>query len=191
MEAKKYTTIVRTPEELAGLVGKRAKNIFQTHQLLCSEAVLYVLNAGLNGGLPSEIAVRMASGFGEGIGGAGCMCGAFAGAVMGLGLFLGRQGLNGKGSKMILAKSREFHSDFKSKFGTTCCKILTKKVAHDRRALFDQCTRQTGEASKMAARIILEGRSELLDQADWDFLEKRGSRLEAGVGRLFTLIRQT
>ena len=191
MEAKKFTTIIRTPEALAGLVGKRAKNLFQTQQLLCSEAVLYVLNAGLNGGLPAETAVRMASGFGEGIGGAGCTCGAFAGALMGLGLFLGRRGLNGKGSKIILGKAREFHSDFKTKFGTTCCKILTKKVAHDHRALFNQCAHQTREASEMAARIILEGRPELLDKADWNFLEKRESRLEAGVGRLFTLIRQT
>lgn len=189
LEAKKNTSLIRTPEALAGLVRNRAENFFETHQLLCSEAVLYALNQGLKGGLPPDSAVRLASGFGEGIGRAGCMCGAFAGAMMGLGLFLGRQGLNGKGSKRVLGKARELHTDFKSEFGTTCCRVLTKKVAHDHRALFSQCANQTGEAAEMAARIILEARPELFDQADWDFLEKRDSKLEAGISRLFTLIR--
>jgi len=182
-------SVIRNAEALAGLIRTRSENLFETHQLLCSEAVLYVLNQGLNGGLPPDTAVRLASGFGDGIGKAGCMCGAFAGAIMGLGLFLGRQGLNGKGSKKVLGKARELHTDFKSEFGTTCCRVLTKKVAHDHRALFSQCANHTGEAAEMAARIILEARPELLDQADWDFLEKRDSKLEAGIGRLFTLIR--
>ena len=117
------------------------------------------------------------------------MCGAFAGAMMGLGLYLGRQGLNGKGSRRVLGKARELHGSFKAEFGTTCCRVLTKKVFHDQRALFSQCTNQTGEAAEMAARIILGVRPELLDEADWEFLEKRDSKLEAGISRLFTLIR--
>ena len=189
MEPKVNTSPIRTAEGLASLVRSKAENLFETRQLLCSEAVLYVLNGGLKGGLPAETAVRMASGFGEGIGRAGCMCGAFAGAMMGLGLFLGRQGLNGKGSKRILGKARELHSGFKSEFGTTCCRVLTKKVAHDHKALFRQCANQTGEAAEMAARIILDARPELFDQVDWDFLEKKDSKLEAGISRLFTLIR--
>lgn len=148
-----------------------------------------MLNAGLKGGLPAKTAVCLASGFGEGIGGAGCMCGAFAGAILGLGLFLGRQGLNGKGSKRVLGKARELHSGFKAEFGTTCCRVLTKKVAHDHRALFSQCANHTGEAAEMATRIILEARPELFYQADWDFLETLDSKLEAGISRLFTMVR--
>jgi len=178
---------IRNNQTLAGLIRRRAENLFDTRQLLCSEAVLYVLNGGLKGGLPPETAVRLASGFGEGIGRTGCMCGAFAGAMMGLGLFLGRQGLNGKGSKRVLGKARELHSNFKSAFGATCCRVLTKKVARDHKALFSQCENQTGEAAEMAARIILEARPELLDQADWDFLEARDSKLKAGIGRIFAL----
>jgi C_GCAxxG_C_C family probable redox protein len=190
LEAKKNTSLIRTPEALAGLVRIRAENLFETRQLLCSEAVLYVLNEGLNGGLPPDTAVRLASGFADGVGRSGCMCGAFAGAIMGLGLFLGRQGLKGKGSKKILGKARELHGTFSSAFGATCCRVLTKKVAHDQRALLRQCANQTGEAAEMAAQIILEARPELLEQVDWDFLEKRESKLEAGIGRLFTLIRR-
>lgn len=61
---------------------------------------MYVLNEGLRGGLQAEFAVRLASGFGEGIGKTGCMCGAFSGAVMGLGLFLGRKDLTGEAAEM-------------------------------------------------------------------------------------------
>jgi len=175
-------------EALVGLIRLRSENLFQTRQLLCSEAVLYVLNQGLRGGLPSDTAVRLASGFGEGIGGARCMCGAFAGAMIGLGLFLGRQGLNGKGSKTILGKARELHGHFSAEFGATCCRVLTKRVAHDHRALFSQCANQTGEAAEMAARIILETRPELIDQVDWEFLEARESKLAAGIDRLLTAI---
>jgi C_GCAxxG_C_C family probable redox protein len=71
--------------KLFNLIGSRAENLFETHQLLCSEAVLFVLNEGLRGGLAAEFAIRLASGFGDGIGKTGCMCGAFAGALMGLG----------------------------------------------------------------------------------------------------------
>jgi C_GCAxxG_C_C family probable redox protein len=189
LEAKKQAFLNRTPEALVGLIRNRAENVFETHQLLCSEAVLYVLNGGLKGGLSSNMAVRLASGFGEGIGRAGCMCGALAGAMIGLGLFLGREGLNGKGSKRALGSARNLHKTFKTEFGSTCCNVLTKKVAHDHRALFSQCANHTARAAQMAARIILEARPELFDQADWAFLEKKDSKLEAGIGRLFTLIR--
>jgi len=189
LESGKKTSSIRNAETLAGLVHSRAENMFETHQLLCSEAVLYVLNAGLKGGLPAETAVGLASGFGEGIGRTGCMCGAFAGAMMGLGLFLGRQGLNGKRTNKVLAKARQLHGSFKAEFGTTCCKILTKKIAHDHRALFRQCAHQTGEAAEMAALIIVEARPDLLHQSDWDFLEAKDSKLAAGFQRLLTLVR--
>lgn len=189
LKSGEKSSTIRNAETLVSLVRRRAENLFETHQLLCSEAVLYVLNGGLKGGLPAETAVRLASGFGEGIGRTGCMCGAFAGAMMGLGLYLGRQGLNGKGSKRVLVKARELYGNFKAEFGTTCCRVLTKRVAHDQRALFSQCANHTGEAAEMAARIIVEARPGLLDEAHWEFLEKRDSKLEAGISRLFTLIR--
>jgi len=184
----KKIPIARSAEELPGLIRQRAENLFETRQLLCSEAVLYVLNQGLGGGLPPETAVRLASGFGEGIGRAGCMCGAFAGAMMGLGLFLGRRGLNGKGSKRILNKAKELHCRFSSEFGATCCRILTKKVEPNSRALFHQCGNQTGEAAEMAARIILEARPDLIRQANWEFLGVQDSKLAASMNRFLTIV---
>jgi C_GCAxxG_C_C family probable redox protein len=182
-------TLTWTADELIGLIRRRAENLFETHQLFCSEAVLCVLNQGLRGGLPPDTAIRIASGFSEGIGGAGCMCGAFGGALMALGLFLGRQGLNGRGSKRVQARGKDLHDLFRSKFGSTCCRVLTKKVRNDRKALYKACTNHTGEAAELAARIILEARPDLIDQADWDFLSTQDSRLQAGLNRLLTLVR--
>jgi C_GCAxxG_C_C family probable redox protein len=178
-----------TVEELVGIIRLRARNLFETHQLLCSEAVLYVLNQGLRGGLPSSAAIAIASGFSEGIGGAGCMCGAFSGGLMALGLFLGRQGLNARGSRRILAKGKELHDLFRSKFGSPCCRILTKKLRDDDKALFKHCAENTGQAAELAARVILESRPDLVQQADWDFLSTQDSRLQAGLNRLLTLVR--
>lgn len=178
-----------TNEDLIALIRRRAENLYETHQLLCSEAVLYVLNQGLGGGLPQEAAIRLASGFTEGVGGSGCVCGGFSGALMALGLFLGRQRLNGRGLKKIQAKGRELHDLFRSKFGATCCRVLTKKVRHDQKALFKECATRTGEAAEVAARLILEQRPDLLEQADWDFLTARDTTLGAGLNRLLTLVR--
>ncbi len=188
MKNNNQIPVARTSEELLDLIRRRAENLFETHQLLCSEAVLHVLNQGLGGGLPPDTAVRLASGFGEGIGRTGCMCGAFAGAMMGLGLFLGRQGVNGNGSKRVLAKAKELHRRFSSEFGATCCRILTKKVEPNRRALFSQCGNQTGEAAEMAARIILEARPDLIHQADREFLGVQDSKLAASMNRFLTIV---
>ncbi|MBT3258412.1 MAG: C_GCAxxG_C_C family protein [Deltaproteobacteria bacterium] len=49
-----------------------------------------VLNQSLNGGLPPEMAIRLASGLPEGSGRSGCTCDALSGGVIALGLFLGR-----------------------------------------------------------------------------------------------------
>jgi C_GCAxxG_C_C family probable redox protein len=167
-------------EALPGLIRSRAENLFKTHQLLCAEAVLYVLNQGLGGGLPPEAAIRIASGFSEGVSGAGCMCGAFSGALMAVGLFLGRK---------PRAESKRLYDQFRSRFGSPCCRVLTRKFKDSERALFRHCTGHTGEVAEMAARFILEARPELVGQADWDFLRTRDSKLKAGLNRLLTAVK--
>jgi C_GCAxxG_C_C family probable redox protein len=178
-----------TPEELAGLIRRRVENLFNTHQLLCAEAVLYVLNQGLRGGLEPKAAIRVASGFSEGISGAGCICGAFSGGLMAVGLFLGRQGANRWGSGKLHKKSTELYDLFKSNFGSPCCRVLTKKLKDDDKALFKHCSSHTGEVAELAARFILEARPELAQQADWDFLTTNDSLIKAGLNRLLTVVK--
>lgn len=55
---------------------------------LCSEAVLSALSQTLN--IESDIIPKIATGFGAGISRLGEVCGAFSGAIMGLGLQFGR-----------------------------------------------------------------------------------------------------
>lgn len=176
-------------EQIARLIGRRAENLFETHQLYCSEAVLYVLNQGLGGVLPPETAVRMASGFSEGIGRAGCICGGISGALLAIGMFCGRNGLNQKGAKKIRSLSREFHDRFKQQFGSTCCRVLTKNVRQNRKALIQRCMENTGYAAELAARIILREQPEVIEDVNWDFLKARDSKIGAVFGRLVEMVK--
>ena len=56
----------------------------------CGESVLRAINDVAPSPLPVE-SLRLASGFCEGFGGSRCVCGALAGAVMGVGLLAGRE----------------------------------------------------------------------------------------------------
>jgi len=55
----------------------------------CAEAVVRAFRDGMGVDIPDE-ALRMASGFGGGLGHAGCICGALTGAIMVLGMLQGR-----------------------------------------------------------------------------------------------------
>ncbi len=170
---------------LTTLIRERAENLFNTGQLMCAEAVLTVLNQSLNGGLPPETAMRLASGLTEGIGGSGCICGALSGGVMALGLFLGRDTpglLNGRSIRSI---SKEFHDLFKDRFGATCCRTLMRRSEKGSEDHFDLCATQTGWAAFTAAQFILEKREGLISQADWTYLKKRDSVIRAGWNRIF------
>jgi len=160
-----------------------------TNQLMCSEAVLRVLNQGLNGGLPSEIAVRLTSGLPEGFGGSGCTCGALSAGVIALGLFLGRNGPGILNNRRVYAASKELHDHFKIQFGATCCRILTKNIELGTEHLFQLCARRTGEVAEQAARIILERKPNVLEEADWTYLNRIDSRMKGRIKRLANTIR--
>ena len=88
----------------------------------CAEAIVRTFRDGMKADISDE-ALRMASGFGGGLGHAGCMCGALSGAVMVLGMLQGR--VNKEQSRgPIYASAQEFHGVFKDKFGATCCRVL-------------------------------------------------------------------
>jgi C_GCAxxG_C_C family probable redox protein len=174
-------------EELINLVRKHAQNIFSTHQLMCAEAVLTTINRGLGGGLPEDVAVRMASGFSEGLSGSGCLCGAVSGGVLALGLFLGRNGPGFSNRRKIKRKTGLLHDLFKQKYDATCCRLLTKHVKEGSQAHLAQCTELTGAAAAMAARLILEERPALSLQADLEYLNRHDSRL-AGRAKQFANI---
>lgn len=92
----------------------------------CSEAILQTYNRHLNLGL-NETALRMASGFGAGLGTARCTCGSLTGAVLVLGALKGRVN-NNESEKEVFELTKELHDRFKEKFKATCCRVLTRDV---------------------------------------------------------------
>jgi C_GCAxxG_C_C family probable redox protein len=181
----------RSNQELEKLIRGRVANLFTSRQLECAEAVLCVLNRSFRGGLPDDLAVRLASGFPDGLAGSGCLCGALSGAVMALGLYLGRNGPGlGRGQQVksaVDALLQEFRSIYKS----NCCRVLTKGLEHGSRAHQAHCARISGDTARIAARILLQTRPELRHRVDSAYLERQDSNAAAGLKILAGTWRRT
>lgn len=170
------------------LIGQRAADLFLTRQLWCSGAALVVLNQALGGGLTRELAIRLASGLGDGMGGSGCLCGALNGSALALGLFLGTGRLAPGGDKLVLKTTRQLHDKFQRAFGSACCRVLMKNDRHNARSRNQACARRTAKAAEITAALILCHQPELIQQVDWNYLNENGgligARIEAAADRL-------
>ncbi len=171
-------------EELIRRIRDHAFHLYQTKQMLCTEAVLSAINQGLDGGLTDTQAIAMAAPFSAAMGESGCLCGALSGAVMASGLLLGKEHRHGHRSAMRQS-ARRLHDEFKVANGATCCRALTRKVRHDRKAHFRQCAQLTAQATEMAARLVLERRPDLVAKhTDDTFMQKRRSSIFGLIRRL-------
>ena len=135
-------------------IRRRAENLFDTRQLLCAEAVLHAVAEALGGPLSPDEAAALGTPFCQGMGGAGCTCGALSGAVAAVGLFRGRPE-RGAGGARGRALARRMHDDFRAACGATCCRVLIRHVHHDKAAHFAQCRALTGKGAVLAARELL------------------------------------
>jgi C_GCAxxG_C_C family probable redox protein len=167
--------------KLARVAGERAHNLFETGQLLCSEAVLTVVNRALGGVLSDDLAIRLAACLPQGIGDKGCVCGALSGGVLALGLFLGRDRPGGRDKRKAMHAAGALHGSFQEEFKSTCCRSLSRKVKHDSRAHMRQCAEFTRAATEMVVLMILKQRPALVEKADWNYLEKRDSRIASKI----------
>ena len=88
----------------------------------CSQAVFsaYVEQFGLD----DETALKIAAGFGGGMGRLGETCGAVTGAFMVLGLRFGRSSPDSAAKERIYARIREFADHFNARNGSLTCKDL-------------------------------------------------------------------
>ncbi len=135
------------------MAGNYYRGTYDCGKCNCAEAILKTFNDLLELNL-SDDALKMASGFGGGLGHAGCMCGALSGSVLVLNSLEGRA----HGEKPltdIYPLTAAFHDEFKSHFGATCCRVLNGNPFGSR------------EQGKNCLKIIGET-AELLDT----FLEK-------------------
>ena len=179
------------PAQIEGLVAQirdRARNLYESRQLLCTEAVVVALNQGLGGGLTQAQAIAVAAPFSEALGGSGCLCGALSGAVMASGLLLGKEHPY-RFRKDIRSCACELHQAFRASHGAVCCRVLSNKFRQDKKAHFRQCAGLTAGAAELAARLILRKRPELAGSADEEFIKQHQSRLGGAFLRLVKYFR--
>ena len=123
-------------------------------QLNCAESVLRGVCFAQNIEL-SDQAKRMATPFGGGIGRSEDACGALIGAVLAIGVSLGRTTPEEDRLASYEAAGK-LHKAFQARFGSTCCKVLNKsdfKTQEHR----TRCGEYVGGATKLAIQILREG----------------------------------
>jgi C_GCAxxG_C_C family probable redox protein len=164
------------------LIGERARNLFLSRRLHCSEAVLVTLNQGLGGGLEECQAIALAAPFSEGVGKSGCMCGGLGGGLLAIGLFLGGKDPAGQRGSIQRAAG-DFMEKFRNRFGSSCCRVLSKRGSDKARSCFAHCSELTAQAGAMAAEIILAHHPELVNAVDFRFLEERDTAIGGWLKR--------
>ncbi len=134
-------------EELA----TQAVNLFR-NGLYCSEAILQVFNEELNLGLNNN-ALRMATGFGAGLGSSKCCCGSLTGAVLVLSAVKGR--IDPESSiDELFTLTQELHDRFREKYKSTCCRVLTKPVEWGALEHHQYCEQFVGGAVEILVDIF-------------------------------------
>ncbi|HMA97408.1 MAG TPA: C-GCAxxG-C-C family protein [Polyangiaceae bacterium] len=128
---------------------------FLNRGLYCSEAILQVYNAGIPLGL-DQSALRMATAFGTGLGGARCCCGSLTGAVLVLSALKGRT--SGQESEAdVFSLANRMHDRFRDQFGTTCCRVLTRGVEWGSPEHPQFCAKYVRGASQILNELLGEG----------------------------------
>ncbi len=134
-------------EELA----TQAVNLFRSG-LYCSEAILQVFNKALNLGLNNS-SLKMATGFGAGLGASKCCCGSLTGAVLVLSAVKGRIDPESSVDELF-ALTQELHDRFKEKYKFTCCRVLTKPVEWGAPEHHQYCETYVGGAVEILVDIF-------------------------------------
>ena len=124
----------------------------------CAEAILRAFGKtyGLN---LNDDAYKMVSGFGGGVGHAGCMCGALTASVMALGLLNGRTDKS-QSRNAVYECTGEFHRLFSEQFGGTCCRILNPYPFETKEHLRN-CLKITGNTAQLLQQYIERRKQEL------------------------------
>ena len=158
-------------EEIITQVKERARKNF-SRGFNCAECVLEAVLESIPTGLPKET-LKLATGFGGGVGLFGDTCGAVTGAVMAVGAMHGRSELPGGEDRSAAAKNaaqelygnpglyrlfNQIPNQVKSIYGHTLCRQLCEKWKETwlcrEHAL--HCREIITDAAEMAARLILE-----------------------------------
>lgn len=132
--------------------------------LYCAESAVNALARGQ--GIDSDLLPRIATAFCGGMARTCGPCGALTGALMGIGLALGRNAADGSVQPSYTAAQRLIRA-FEEKFGARDCHVLLgcDLGTPEGQALFREqnlsrrCLEYTGTATELAARLIEESNS--------------------------------
>ncbi|MEI6287041.1 MAG: C-GCAxxG-C-C family protein [Bacillota bacterium] len=124
---------------------------YLSKKLNCAEAVSRaVLEAGDCAPQVVDAVVASACGFGAGIGGAGCVCGALAGGVMAISVLA-----NGD-KQTIREQSRQLHAGFVEKHKVTCCRALGRGLAYGTPERKQYCAELVRDVAELAVKMTLD-----------------------------------
>lgn len=146
----------------AAEVGKSAEQAFASG-LYCTESVLLALAKAQ--GVESDLLPRIATALCSGMSRTGGPCGALTGAVMGIGLALGRSAA-GESVQPAYVATQRLVREFEQAFGGRDCERLLgcdlgtpegQTVFLEQR-LSERCKTYTAKAAEIAARVIAESK---------------------------------
>jgi len=148
--------------EIPSNVRKSAEALFDSG-LYCAESVILAI-AKLHG-VESELLPKIATAFCSGMARTSGPCGALSGALMAIGLILGRSSAS-QSIQDCYTPAQKLIREFEQEFGTRNCSDLLGcdlgtpegQAAFRERSLHEHRRRYTGKAAEMAARIITEAR---------------------------------
>jgi len=144
-------------------VRKAAEDSFASG-FYCAESV--VMAVAKAEGVDSGLLPRIATGFGGGMARTCGDCGALTGAVMAVGLALGRSTAT-ESVEPAFAATQRLIQEFEREFGSRDCQALLggcDLATPEGQAMFQEqklrrrCFRFTGGAAEIAARVIVEAR---------------------------------
>lgn len=129
--------------------------------LYCAESVVLALADAQ--GVESELLPKVATAFCSGMGRMCGTCGALTGAIMGVGLALGRSNASQSVQPSYIATQRLI-GEFEQAFGARDCHVLLGcdlntpegQATYRENRLAERCAKYTGKAAEIAARIISE-----------------------------------
>ena len=130
----------------------------------CAESV--VLAVARSQGVEPDLAVKMATAFCSGQARTCGPCGALSGAILAISLMLGRTSQTDS-VEPAYAATRRLVDEFEREFGGRDCQTLLDgcdlgtpegQAMFKERGFVRRCTRFTGKAAQMAARIIAQSR---------------------------------
>lgn len=137
--------LVTKARNQAGNYFREGYNCAESVFLTFRELVVPEVEAGL---------VRVCTGFGGGLGHAGCMCGALTASAMVINLLKGRANCS-MSREVPYELVRAFHDRFEQRFGGTCCRVLNPFEFETPENLRN-CLKITGNTAKLLMEYLME-----------------------------------